>query len=83
MLEDYRSDLIGFSTAWMREQYLFLSGQKNGLEIAPIYERYSDLFTLDSITRLRHALEEVPEHFGTERAAIRRLLLFEIGRAHV
>ena len=47
MLEGYRSDLVDFSRTWMREQYLFLSGQKAGLEIAPIYERYSDLFTLD------------------------------------
>ncbi len=76
MLEDYRSDLVDFSTAWMREQYLFLSGQKPGLEIAPIYERYGDLFTLDSIARLRRILEDTPEHFGTERVAVRRLLLF-------
>ena len=76
MLEDYRSDLVAFSTAWMREQYLFLSGQKPGLEIAPIYERYGALFTLDSITRLRRVLEETDEHFGTERVAVRRLLLF-------
>ena len=76
MLEGYRSDLVDFSHAWMREQYLFLSGQKPGLEIAPIYDRYGDLFTLDSIAALRRVLEDTPEHFATERVGIRRLLLF-------
>jgi len=76
MLEGFRSDLVDFSRTWMREQYLFLSGQKAGLEIAPIYERYGDLFTLDSITQLKRILEETPEHFATERVGVRRLLLF-------
>ena len=76
MLEGYRSDLVDFSQTWMREQYLFLSGQKAGLEIAPIYERFGDRFTLDSITQLRRVLEETPEHFTTERVGVRRLLLF-------
>ena len=76
MLEGYRGDLVDFSRTWMREQYLFLSGQKAALEIAPIYDRYGDLFTLDSITQLRRVLEETPEQFATERVGVRRLLLF-------
>ena len=76
MLEGYRGDLVDFSHSWMREQYLFLSGQKAGLEIGPIYERYGDLFTLDSIAQLRRVLEDTPEHFATDRVGIRRLLLF-------
>jgi hypothetical protein len=76
MLETYRSDFVDFSTSWMREHYLFLSGQKAALEVAPIYDRHSDLFSRDSIDKLKQALAETPEHFDTERVRIRRLLLF-------
>jgi hypothetical protein len=76
MLDEYRREYVDFNTACLREQYLFLSGQKPSLEIAPIYERYSDLFSIDSINKLKQSLEAAPEHFQTERAGIKRLLAF-------
>ncbi|MFY9610224.1 MAG: hypothetical protein WAU45_16625 [Blastocatellia bacterium] len=76
MLEEYRRDYVHFNAACTREHYLFLSGQKTTLEIAPIYERYGDLFTRDSIERLRDELNQTPEHFETQRAGASRLLIF-------
>ena len=78
MLDEYRREYTDFNTACLREQYLFHSGQKSGLEIAPIYDRYSDLFSLDSITRLKKNLEDTPAHFETERASLNRLLAFAV-----
>jgi hypothetical protein len=76
MLDDYRRELVDFCGTWMREHYLHLSGQKTGLEIAPIYDRYGDLFTIDSIGTLKRILAETPEHYETDRVSVQRLLLF-------
>ncbi|HWP44865.1 MAG TPA: hypothetical protein VNO14_16590, partial [Blastocatellia bacterium] len=78
MLEEYIREYVGFCEASNREYYLYLSGQKSNLEIAPIYDRYGDLFTTDSIARLKQELENVSEHFETERSALKRLLLFAV-----
>ena len=73
MLEEYRREYADFHTAYTREYYLFLSGQKNDLTLEPIYDRYSDLFSSDSVTRLKQALDDAPAHFETERTALQRL----------
>jgi hypothetical protein len=78
MLDAYRRDYVDFNAACTREYYLFLSGQKISLEIAPIYERYGDLFTKDSIERLRDELNQTPEHFEMQRTAASRLLVFAV-----
>lgn len=78
MLDDYRRDYISFNTACTREYYLFLSGQKTKLDIAPIYERYGSLFTGDSIKRLRDELDQTPVHFEMQRAGTGRLLAFAV-----
>ena len=71
MLDWYRRDYADFNAACMREQYLFLSGQKSHLEIAPVYERYSDLFARDTIDRLQQRLADTPPHFGEGVLAVR------------
>ena len=76
MLEQYRREYTDFHTAAMREHYLFLSGLKTSLELAPIYDRYEDLFSADTIVKLKQEFSETPEHFETERASLRRLLSF-------
>jgi hypothetical protein len=79
MLDDgYRRDYAAFNAAWTREYYLFLSGQKTKLEIAPIYNRYGHLFTRDSIECLRNELNQTPEQFETQRAGASHLLLFAV-----
>lgn len=78
MLDEYTSEFIEFNTGQMSEYYLYLSGQKADLELAPIYDRYGDLFSRDAIAALRRRLDGCPEHFETERAAHKRLLNFAI-----
>ncbi|MEW6207546.1 MAG: hypothetical protein AB1631_04210 [Acidobacteriota bacterium] len=70
------SEYVDFISALMREYYLHHSGRKEDLEVARIYDRYSDLFSPDAIDRIRRELEQTSEHFETERAALRRRLLF-------
>lgn len=78
MLDRYRSDFAEFHVACAREHYLFQSGQKKTLEIAPIYERYTHLFDRDSIDRLRLELDGSPNHFETRNLSSRRLLAFAV-----
>jgi len=78
MLDQYRREYTEFNTACMREHYLFLSGQKSKLDIAPVYEKFEGLFELDAVTRLRQLLSETPEHFETARKSLTRFLLFAV-----
>ena len=79
MLDEYTREYIEFNSGQMSEYYLYLSGQKADLELAPIYDRYGDLFSRDAISGLRQKLNESSEHFETERVALKRLLNFAIG----
>lgn len=79
-LEEYRREYVDFNAALMREIYLYQSGQKLSLELAPIYDRYGDLFSQDSILSLKRRLDETPSHFETERKSLRRLLCFAVER---
>ena len=81
MLDGYRRDYADFNSACTLEYYLFLSGQKTTLDIAPIYERYGELFARDAIERLRKELTQTPEFLETQRAATSRLLIDEFNRA--
>lgn len=76
MLDQYRRDFAEFNVACAREHYLFQSGQKNTLQITPIYERYGHLFERSLIYDLKRELSETPDHFETENVAIRRLFAF-------
>jgi len=76
MLDDYRRDFAEFHTASAREHYLFHSGQKKVLEIAPIYERYSHLFDSEAIDNLAREISNTSDHFETQRVSIGRLLAF-------
>jgi hypothetical protein len=76
MLETYRREYAEFNSQWGREYYLVLSGQKDNLELTGIYERYSDLFTRDSISRLKQLLEEAPPSFESNRVSVSHLLTF-------
>lgn len=78
MLNQYRRDFAEFNIACAREHYLFLSGQKNTLEIAPIYERYGHLFDRDLLDRLKRELCESSASFETESVSIRRLFAFAV-----
>lgn len=78
MLDQYRRDYAEFNAAVAREHYRFGSGQKATLELAPIYERFSDLFAPDTIAKLKQQLDDISAHFETGRAALARLLRFAV-----
>jgi hypothetical protein len=78
MLDQYRRDYAEFNAAVLREHYLFISGQKARLELAPLYERFGDLFSRATIEKLKQQLDETPAHFESLRASLRHLLNFAI-----
>ena len=77
MLDQYRRDFSEFNTACAREHYLFLSGKKNNLEIAPIYERYGHLFDRDQLDCLKSQLSE-SSLSETQGVSLRRLFTFAV-----
>src|SRR5262249_40330363 len=76
MPSNYRSEFVDFNIASTKEYYLYFSGQKRRYEIAEIYSRYSDLFTLDAIEGLKKEFDEWDSYFETARSAIQRLIVF-------
>ena len=56
-LDAYREEADRFLAALDEEIYLHFAGLKDEFEIARIYERFSDLTTLDACGRLRSAVE--------------------------
>ena len=51
-LDEYRAEADRFLAELQEEHYLQLSGQKEQLEVEPIYERYSDLTSPTSCREL-------------------------------
>jgi hypothetical protein len=76
MLEHYRREFVDFNIASSREYYLFFSGKKPRYGISEIYSRYSDLFTLEAIERLKKQRDEIDEYYETNRTALSRLINF-------
>jgi hypothetical protein len=56
-LDAYREEADRFIAALDEEYYLHFAGLKEDFELSPIYERYSDLATLDACRRLGEAAE--------------------------
>lgn len=71
---DYRRDFAAFSSALELAQYRYRAGLEPKLQTEPIFERYSELFTRDSVRDLESALEAAPLEQETERAGLRALL---------
>jgi hypothetical protein len=78
MLQTYRDEFAQFNEAIVREDYLHYSGQKQSLELEPIYDRYGHLFARESIEDLKRELDRTAAHFETARAGIRLLLGFAL-----
>jgi hypothetical protein len=56
-LEAYRDEADRFIAALDEEYYLHFAGLKDEFELSPIYERFSDLTTLDACRRLAASAE--------------------------
>jgi len=63
-----------FAEAIEREQYLNGSGQKDGLELRPIYERHTRLFSAETIAALDHADRDDERYPELRRLAIESYL---------
>lgn len=71
---DYRRDYAAYAAALERARYDYHTGTAPELRLAPLEDRYADLWTRDSIEDLKRAREEIPTHFETERTALAALL---------
>ncbi|HEX2505486.1 MAG TPA: hypothetical protein VHK22_04695 [Gaiellaceae bacterium] len=60
-LDAYRDEADGFIAALDEEFYRHFAGHKETLDVAPIYERYADLTTLERAERLAASAAERPE----------------------
>ena len=70
---DYRSDFAAYNSALELAHYQHRAGFEKELHLAPIYELYGDLFTVDAIDVLQRAYQETPAHLETERVGLRML----------
>jgi hypothetical protein len=73
-ISDYRGEFAAFSSAIELAHYRHRAGFEPKLQAERVYERYSDLFTLDAIEDLKRSLAETPAGQETERAGRRSLL---------
>ena len=64
-LDAYREEADRFMAALDQEFYLHFAGLKDEFELAPIYERYADLTTLEACDRIRAVSKEY-ERDGTD-----------------
>ncbi|HEY1403893.1 MAG TPA: hypothetical protein VGB05_07195, partial [Pyrinomonadaceae bacterium] len=72
--DDYRRDYAAYSAALERARYDYHTGVEPELRLAPLRDRYADLWTRAAIDDLTRALEETSRQFETERVALAALL---------
>lgn len=78
MNEKDRGEFEAFQEAHGRECYLHYSGQKDRLELEPIYERYSDLFSFTRISELRALADQIAAGGELARRSAAHLLQFAV-----
>lgn len=71
---DYRREYAAYAAALERARYNYHTGAAPELRLAPIRDRYADLWTRTAIDDLTRAFEETSPHFETERVALAALL---------
>jgi hypothetical protein len=72
--DDYRRDYAACCAALEHARYNYHTGNDAELRLAPIRDRYADLWTRRSIDELSRAREDSPRQFETERVALSALL---------
>lgn len=71
---DYRRDFNAYCSARERAAHEFYAGRATRLDLAPVRERYADLWTREAVTDLERERDATPATFETERAALSTLL---------
>jgi hypothetical protein len=71
-----RTEIDKFNEEMSRENYLHYSGQKDKLEIKPIYEKYGYLFTKDLAFEMRDLMQKTEKRDGENLKAIFSFVLF-------
>jgi hypothetical protein len=72
--DDYRRDYAAYGAALERARYDYHTGVEPELRLAPLRDRYADLWTRPAIDDLTRALEETSRQFETEHVAVAALL---------
>ncbi|HKP72583.1 MAG TPA: hypothetical protein VJT82_06575, partial [Pyrinomonadaceae bacterium] len=70
---DYRRDYAAYRAALERARYTCAAGVEPEPRLAPIRDRYADLWAREAIDDLARARDEVSAQFETERAALSAL----------
>lgn len=70
----YRRDFAAYNSKLELAHYQYRAGIDAELRVAPIYERYGDMFTREAVESLRVAESSVPLHLETEKSGMRALL---------
>ncbi|HEX7177741.1 MAG TPA: hypothetical protein VF240_20950 [Pyrinomonadaceae bacterium] len=73
-LGSYRSEYAAYCSALQRERHEHHAGRAPEPHLAPLRDRYADLWTRETIDELRRKLDDTPAHFETERAGLRALV---------
>jgi len=76
MLDGVRRDAEEFIAELMKEYYVHMSGQKDTLEIGPIYEKYKHLFSLELAHKTRDMMKGAS---GLALTGARNFYSFTIG----
>jgi hypothetical protein len=71
---DYRRDFAAYHSALARELFSHHAGIKPHPDTEPLEERYSDLWTSETVADLARAFEETSAQFETERKALGALV---------
>jgi hypothetical protein len=72
--DDYRREYAAYSAALERARYDYHTGVEAELRLAPLRDRYADLWTRTAIDDLARAVEDTSSQFETERTALAALL---------
>ena len=70
---DYRREYAACCAARARARYDYCAGRTPAPQLAPLRDRYADLWTPAQIADLERAHADTPAQFETERAALARL----------
>ena len=72
-IDEYRREFAAYNSALELAHYQHRAGFEPELHTESIYDRYSDLFTLDAIDELKSARDREPLHRETTRAGLNTL----------